>query len=392
MRLSRLRVDDAMSVDEALSFVCAICLDAFHARRAAYLSVDARRGRASIRTVVGDRPEGIARGQVPLPADLLAQLETHRVLDGKVLFPLDVDADIPPGNSAVLVSCFAGGSLTGIVSIELGPETAPLDAAHLDFAATLGDFASLVLAQAKRRELEAALAEQRAQRVEAEKYEALGRMASAVAHDFNNVLTVMLAVADLVEMFGGPESQRASAALLGASDSGRRMVASLLDYATAGRDSRGRTEVVSFVRAKEDFLRDVLGKRIVLVAEYEVPEAAIALSEAALERVLVNLASNAREAIGDRDGNVRVVVGAAKPNDVAGTGAIEIRFEDDGPGIDATVASRIFEPYFTTKTKGHGLGLSGSHATLRAVGGSIRVDTTLARGTRFLMTIPLALA
>ncbi|MCU0619517.1 MAG: HAMP domain-containing histidine kinase, partial [Gemmatimonadaceae bacterium] len=105
-----------------------------------------------------------------------------------------------------------------------------------------------------------------------------------------------------------------------------------------------------------------------------------------LHRAVFNLVLNAVQAVGD-GGHVHVAITEAMP-DAAGDGTLELRIEDDGPGMPDDVRSRIFTPFFTTKPQGSGLGLPVVHRAIEAHRGAVFVDSAPGRGTRFTIVLP----
>jgi signal transduction histidine kinase len=96
----------------------------------------------------------------------------------------------------------------------------------------------------------------------------------------------------------------------------------------------------------------------------------------------VNLLQNAREALGEKGGNV--FVSAQCHSDYS----VEVAFRDDGPGVPADKQEKIFEAYYTTKEKGTGLGLATVKHNVDLYGGSVRVDSALGKGARFVLVFP----
>jgi two-component system NtrC family sensor kinase len=103
-----------------------------------------------------------------------------------------------------------------------------------------------------------------------------------------------------------------------------------------------------------------------------------------LQQVFVNLAGNACQAMSNHAGRGTLVV-STKADD----GVLEIRFQDDGPGISKEHQRKIFDPFFTTKADGTGLGLSISYGIVKEHGGEIAVQSELGTGTTFVITLPI---
>jgi signal transduction histidine kinase len=104
------------------------------------------------------------------------------------------------------------------------------------------------------------------------------------------------------------------------------------------------------------------------------------MPEDKLRQVMLNLLRNADEAIGDKDGAITITLRRQQGN-------VQISVTDTGPGIPVDVASQVFDPFFTTRADGTGLGLSVSRAIAEAAGGSLTVQSTLGEGAVFVLTL-----
>ena len=250
----------------------------------------------------------------------------------------------------------------------------------------------------ERREAEDALREVEGRLRQAQKMEAVGRLAGGVALDFNNLLTVItgytemaLALIDPSESVHGSLEQVRQAA-----DRAATLTRQLLAF------SRRQTLVPRTVNLNDvvdrmgTMLRRVIGEDVRLtINPAPVPVLATA-DEGQLEQVIANLAINAREAM-PQGGDLVLEVGTAELEDSRATrlGVPAGRYArltviDTGCGMDAATLSRIFEPFFTTKPvgRGPGLGLATAYGILRQSGGGIDVESTLGQGSRFTVYLP----
>jgi signal transduction histidine kinase len=227
-------------------------------------------------------------------------------------------------------------------------------------------------------EMTAALRDHQAQLVRSEKLAGIGRLAAGVAHEINNPLGVILGYAKLLQ-------RRADGAL--AEDlrvveeealRAKEIVSGLLDLSRSLPASLERVDLRALVDEVVSRLRDArLLEGVAVTVE---GQASAPAHPEKLRQVLVNLVRNAAEAAG-RGGRVAVRL--------ATRGAIaELSVEDSGPGLPEAVRARLFEPFFTTRPRGTGLGLAVSRAIARAHGGELEAAPPDGRGARFVLTLP----
>lgn len=224
----------------------------------------------------------------------------------------------------------------------------------------------------------------REQLVHAQKMEVAGRLASGVAHDFNHLLGLVMGYAGQGPRLDDVESLRK--ALAGADSAARRAAAvsrQLLDFS---RREPARLEAFDLVAALKDMqpmLRRLCppGVRV----EMALPDAPLPVrfDRAQLELVVMNLAVNAAQAMGDEG-----VLGIGLSLDAPGVA--EVLVGDTGPGMSAEVRARCFEPFFTTKPSGQGtgLGLPVAASMVEASGGRLSVDADYAPGCRMRIRVP----
>jgi len=228
----------------------------------------------------------------------------------------------------------------------------------------------------------------------AQRMEVLGRMTSAVAHDFRNVLGVIIASADrLLEEEPTPNVRRRTTELLAAVQRAEAWTHRLLMFSRDETSAAPHAVSVNqIVIDLTGFLHQLVGTNVGLALALGASPSWVTIDEVLLEQVIVNLVLNARDAM-PSGGVVTIatsnVVGdqidsAPRPDHVA------IDVTDTGVGMTEEVRDRIFEPFFTTKgsEKGSGLGLSAVFSVVHQAGGRIDVDTQQGRGTTFRVTLP----
>jgi len=258
---------------------------------------------------------------------------------------------------------------------------------EIDFACSSGDLAALILEQAERVELEAALKERAEERLEAQKLEALGTLARSIAHDFNNVLAVCQTLALELEAGGHEVSPAAVAASLHESVAvGKRLTGQLLGV--GNREALPvSTDLRKVIQRLTTPLKALAGAKAGVVVRIETKDVNVSLSEAEVEQILMNLVANARDAIHDR-GRVEISLRMPQDGDDVPADLIVLEVSDNGEGMDAWTRAHLFEPYFTTKPQGHGLGLATLYGIVKRAGGTVQVASEPGIGTRFLLALP----
>jgi signal transduction histidine kinase len=227
---------------------------------------------------------------------------------------------------------------------------------------------------------------------QAQRQEALGRLAGGIAHDFNNLLTVIMGYASLAaEEEGLSERLRQN---IGEILNAARRAAAITDRLRAfGR--RQSLHVAAFdLNALVDLMRGTLDKLVEWDVElsFELSRTPLPVraDAAQIEQVLMNLVLNARQAIVGR-GRIAVRTSQAGPKEAPSGDArefVKFEVEDSGSGIEPGVLEHIFDPYFTTRSTGTGLGLSMAYGIIRQSEGHIRVTSRPGRGSVFTVLLP----
>jgi PAS domain S-box-containing protein len=239
-----------------------------------------------------------------------------------------------------------------------------------------------------------------AQLNQAQKMDALGRLAGGVAHDFNNLLTAIKGNVQLLMLDLSPEEQGREelAEIDRVTDRAAALTRQLLSFGRRQTGSRKPLQVNSIVRQITRMLERLVGG-IRLVVRTNDPLPAVLADPTQLEQVLVNLVVNARDAMND-GGTIGIETHAAElPPDLAlahpdashgSYVCLEVR--DSGSGMDRDTQARMFEPFFTTKSvgEGTGLGLATVYAIVRQSSGFIRVFSAPGEGTRVVIYLPSA--
>lgn len=219
--------------------------------------------------------------------------------------------------------------------------------------------------------------------------ESLGEMSAGLAHEFKNALAALHGYAQLLQHVAEDERSRAGAtALLEEVRSLSAMVTSFLNFARPQpldlADVNAR-ELIDDCARELDRLYDERRVGLSVVGEY----GRVRGDERMLRQAILNLMRNAAEAVGDDDAARRVSINGARERLAQGKGWLVIRVEDTGAGIAPADLGRIFIPFYTTKSGGHGVGLALAHRVVTQHGGTLTVANSGTGGAVFTLRLPL---
>jgi signal transduction histidine kinase len=224
-----------------------------------------------------------------------------------------------------------------------------------------------------------------------QKLEALGTLAGGIAHDLNNTLMPILALAELL-MRNTPEGsgeREDLETIVQASRHGRDLVRRILAFSRHQQLVRARADLAAITHEALQMLRPTIPATVLIIEEIEVVPLILA-DPSQIQQVVVNLVTNAVQAIGGRMGTITVGLSTTIRSRSLTGNFTRLRIVDTGCGMDAETKNRIFEPFFTTKTvgEGTGLGLSVVHGIITNHGGSIEVRSEPGKGTEFTVFLP----
>jgi two-component system, cell cycle sensor histidine kinase and response regulator CckA len=241
--------------------------------------------------------------------------------------------------------------------------------------------------------------ELQAQLLQAKKMEAVGRFASAIAHDFNNVLAVVLGFGHLLraELGEGSPQREDIDEIVNAAERGIRLTRELLLWARKPASSPAPLDVSATVNDLSRAIRQMVGTRIEISTALTDEPCFARIESTHLEQILTNLVANARDAMPD-GGALFLQTSNVLLSDrdtgghpgVAPGRYVVLRVSDTGAGMDAATQERIFELFFTTKEPGSGtgLGLSTVFALVTAAGGEVAVESEVRAGTTIRVYLP----
>ncbi len=236
---------------------------------------------------------------------------------------------------------------------------------------------------------------------EAQKMELVGTFASGIAHDFNNVLGAILGnaamVGDDVRRGATAEALHGIEQIHKAGDRARLLVRQILTFSRRERAERVSQLLQPMVAESLALLRATLPANVEVQLQVAAPQARALVDRTQIEQIVLNLCSNAWQAMGERGGRIVVRLDetvldgeAAMRLGLVPGRHVCLGVEDNGSGMDAATRQRIFEPFFTTKPKGRGtgLGLSVVHGIVQEHEGAITVQSSPGQGTRFEIHLP----
>ncbi|RMG44193.1 MAG: PAS domain S-box protein [Acidobacteria bacterium] len=237
-----------------------------------------------------------------------------------------------------------------------------------------------------------------AQLRQAQKLETIGRLAGGIAHDFNNILGPILGCADmlLADLPEGSDAHREVKQIWKAALRAKELVGQILLFSRRAEQARKRVVPHLIVREALDLLKATLPPGVRLVEEIDASCDPVYADPTQLHQVVMNLCTNAVEALGGSGGVVTVRLfrtgvperlAAAHP-ELQPVPHVCLQVADNGPGITAKDRERLFEPFFTTKENGSGLGLSVVHGIVTGHGGAIDVVSEPGRGACFSVYLP----
>ncbi|HXK04402.1 MAG TPA: PAS domain S-box protein [Verrucomicrobiae bacterium] len=223
-----------------------------------------------------------------------------------------------------------------------------------------------------------------------QKLESLGVLAGGIAHDFNNLLGSILADAEVLldelpadERARGGIEQIKTVAIRAA-----EIVRELMVYAGQETTAFEAVDLSELVAEMLQLLKVSISKRATLAVDLPARLPLVLGSAPQLRQVVLNLITNASEAIGEDGGAISVTVNSVGAQDDSGTDSVRLVVRDTGIGMTPEVQARIFDPFYSTKFAGRGLGLAAVQGIVRGHGGSIHVTSAPGRGSRFEILLP----
>ncbi|MGI9591462.1 MAG: hybrid sensor histidine kinase/response regulator, partial [Myxococcota bacterium] len=299
------------------------------------------------------------------------------------------DAIAQEGRGPVLVQLTPAGGAS--LWVEVNSRTHSDEGGEQRTELTLRDVTDRVSAEAERRELEAELAEAR-------QLEAVGRLAGGIAHDCNNLLTVIQANSELLlEHQEPPEVRERVREMHDAAESAATLTRQLLAFASRQVLEPEWIELDEVIRGILPILGRVTGEDVELEVELTPDLGSIRADRTQLQHVMINLVTNARDALPD-GGRIHIETARAGPEEPPGrpdpvpgsVGWLRLRVSDTGVGMDEETLASAFEPFFSRKDtgRGTGLGLASVYGIVRQSGGHVHVESRVGQGSVFSVYLP----
>ena len=326
----------------------------------------------------------------------------------------------PAGNPSTLERAYPATSARARTDLEVRHIAGPVtpDGKQLFYVFSI-DITARKQAEAERLSLEARLRESQKQEAiaalegqlrESQKMEAIGTLAGGIAHDFNNIIATILGNTELAR-----QDARGNAAAIESLDEIRKagsrardLVQKILSFSRRQPTARKPLALDAVINESVRLLRATLPARVVLTTalDHGVPD--VTADATQMQQVLINLVTNAMQAMRGRPGQITISLAAMAPGSLAASpqpalralharhagAVVQISVSDDGPGMAPETVARVFDPFFTTKPvgEGTGLGLSVVHGIVHGHEGEIVLDSTPGVGSRFSLYLPAGTA
>ena len=238
---------------------------------------------------------------------------------------------------------------------------------------------------------------------QAQKMESIGTLAGGIAHDFNNILSAILGYAELARMTPGIDHKisQYQENILKAGIRAKNLIAQILSFSRNTLKERRPIQIGPIVKEALQLLRASVPASIKIDFQVEVDSAIILADSTDIHQIVMNLGTNAYQAIGGQVGEIFLKLThktvspdpGNMPLDLQPGEYIVLTVHDTGLGMDGETREKIFDPYFTTKgqSEGTGLGLAVVHGIVKDLNGTIRVDSTIGKGTTFRVYLPVSI-
>jgi PAS domain S-box-containing protein len=274
----------------------------------------------------------------------------------------------------------------------LGEATCDSDGNILSLIGTIQDITERKIVEKERQNLERQL-------LHAQKLESLGVLAGGIAHDFNNILAVIIAYCSMTKL--RPERTKENIPLIEkAAERAAELCRQMQAYAGKAQLTQKEVNVGEIVAEMVKMLKTTIQQNVVIKLDRPTNIPPITGDASQIGQIVMNLIINASEAIGDVDGEIRVSIAKAEirasqsvkdhlDKIIQPGNYICLEVSDNGSGMDAETKQRLFEPFYTTKFTGRGLGMSATLGIVTAHKGAVQLSSQSGKGTTFKVYLPL---
>jgi signal transduction histidine kinase len=297
---------------------------------------------------------------------------------------------------------YLSGEVIGVVCHEQTAFTREWSVEEKNFAGSIADFVSISLEADRRSRAEKRELALQAKLLESSRLESLGLLAGGIAHDFNNLVGVILVHTDLALLNAKDQEKlrKHVVEIQTAAEHAAQMCQQLLSYSN---QNQAVFETVNLSYLVEEILRVlkvIISDKALLQCQFEKDMPDIQADAMQLRQIVMNLVTNASEALEDKPGIIRVKTGAGyfaqedlkghlEENPLPAGNYVYVEVFDTGSGMDRTTLSKMFEPFFTTKISGRGLGMAGVLNHVQAHKGAIQIYSKLNQGTTIRVLLPV---
>jgi two-component system, cell cycle sensor histidine kinase and response regulator CckA len=225
-----------------------------------------------------------------------------------------------------------------------------------------------------------------------QKLESIGVLAGGIAHDFNNLLHVVLGNADLARKHvpGDSEAREHLDEVVRATQRAAELTQQLLAYSGRGAVESRQLDLSREVREMGTLLRTAMSKQATLKWDLAEELPPVTADPTQLRQIVMNLITNASDALGEGSGTITLRTGLVEGTESAAEPPVSVFLEvsDTGCGMDSSTLQRIFDPFFSTKFTGRGLGLAAVMGIVESHQGHVRIRTAPGEGTSFRVVLP----
>jgi len=288
---------------------------------------------------------------------------------------------------------YRGGVVVGVVCTEHNGPPRTWSREEKDFVISVADIASRLFEESARNQAETTLDAYQSHLMDMHRMEALGRLASGIAHDFRNVLTVVLAQGHYIKDQPGLNLAIIEAVgdIIDAAERGNKMTQELLAFGKGTPDSPQVLDLGKVLTELAGMLKLAAGRGITLGIQKHGEISSVFIDPSQFERAILNLVLNSRDAIKGANGEISIAMRETMlPKNLDTDCAyVCVSVSDNGVGMNEETSQRLFEPFYTTKgDKGTGLGLAIVQQIIHRAGGTLCVESELGKGCAIHMYLP----